>query len=1055
MMTTRQKAILLMLIVAGQASAADNRAVASGRQDIVYLAPATEPYEAMPLGNGNLGVMLSNERGMSYKFNPGSFFASADQNQHLYSSGMVDLQLPEAWKKGFVEQRLTLFDGTIVTEFKTGQARHRITSWIVDGLDLLIVKIDSDEALPTFKMDLWLHDRSKIPCGYGPPPPVKAAMSGNEMSLVSIGLSRRRATCLLVSPWDGKATVTQVDPLRLSMTLAADGRKTLILAMANPVTFGNPATSEQALEAARAVLAKARKTGESALRQAHDDYWHTFWNKSMILLRSDDGLAEFSENLYYFFLYQMAGCSRGKEAPKFNGGNYTFYEDLRSWGGQYWYQNTRELFWALLPADHPELWTPFIDLYVRNLPAARTLAREMYGYPGACYEETMGRDGSGDKRSNPYTTLYVTTGTEMACQLYRFWLYNRDDTYLREKAYPVMKDVLAYHCSFLRKKKDGNYHVYPSNARETYWWIEDSISCLAALRTALPYAIAASEHLGIDEELRDQWKDFLANLAPLVTKDGLYAPGTAFPQGQWPPSGLSKVEAVYTPDKRTARDNLRTTNCENETIEPVYPWGLFGLHSPPADLERMRATFAKRPNYEWTFGNAWDWSLPAAARLGLPAEAVKCLRQYVCNIQEFPAGFSSTPAARPDRWGKMAPDSIALDSSGVLAAGVQEMLLQSYSGRIRVFACMPKGWRGEFTLAAEGGFLVSSRLQADGGIPFITLVSRRGGPCAVVNPWQGEARLETGGKSSPLGAAAEFFLETQAGETYELRPHQAVTEAAPISTTRNIGPKWPFHEGADDTAEAYLKRHSGYGFLGITRDGQNPMRNKVKMATGEDVYPNPPKRLLAADFDTSLDAAGAAGPIPAEGNGAKRMMDGGAANKKGGGVVDLGYSGNERALLKYSAKGNLDPRQGTLAFWVKTAWDWDPQQVKASQNLVTIPLGTKSDKIAVNAYMHPDSAFVGFYVQENDKLHASYFRVAWKKDEWHHLAATWNGWRTRLFVDGKRVDNAFWGDTRFQLRQTPEWIMVGPGDAATPRQAKGIRIDDLQIWDQPLRNIVK
>ena len=78
-----------------------SRGIESGRNDVVYLAPATEPYEGLPLGNGLLGVMVSNQRdGMTYKFNHSSFFASADENQMLWSSGELDVNVPDAWMAG-------------------------------------------------------------------------------------------------------------------------------------------------------------------------------------------------------------------------------------------------------------------------------------------------------------------------------------------------------------------------------------------------------------------------------------------------------------------------------------------------------------------------------------------------------------------------------------------------------------------------------------------------------------------------------------------------------------------------------------------------------------------------------------------------------------------------------------------------------------------------------------------------------------------------------------------------------------------------------------------
>jgi len=106
------------------------RAVVSGRNDVVYLAPATEPYEALPLGNGRLGVMMRNQGGITWLFNHGSFFANAAQDNDLLSSGEVTLALPENWQRCLVEQRLGLHDATLVTRYQTGGDTHTVTSWM-------------------------------------------------------------------------------------------------------------------------------------------------------------------------------------------------------------------------------------------------------------------------------------------------------------------------------------------------------------------------------------------------------------------------------------------------------------------------------------------------------------------------------------------------------------------------------------------------------------------------------------------------------------------------------------------------------------------------------------------------------------------------------------------------------------------------------------------------------------------------------------------------------------------------------------------------------------
>ncbi len=110
----------------------------------------------------------------------------------------------------------------------------------------------------------------------------------------------------------------------------------------------------------------------------------------------------------------------------------------------------------------------------------------------------MSRAGNGDKRNNPYTCLYHTTGTEAARHIHQIYLFTRDEKFLREKAYPMLKETLTFHLSMLHKEADGLYHVYPCDARESYWWIKDSITDLSALRATLPILIHESERLGVD-----------------------------------------------------------------------------------------------------------------------------------------------------------------------------------------------------------------------------------------------------------------------------------------------------------------------------------------------------------------------------------------------------------------------------------------------------------------------------------------------------------------------------------------------------------------------------
>jgi hypothetical protein len=161
------------------------------------------------------------------------------------------------------------------------------------------------------------------------------------------------------------------------------------------------------------------------------------------------------------------------------------------------------------------------------------------------------------------------------------------------------------------------------------------------------------------------------------------------------------------------------------------------------------------------------------------------------------------------------------------------MQLQSYGGVIRVFPAWPKGWQSEFTLVAEGGFLVSSRIGESGEIPEIRIQSWLGKPCTVANPWPGEVNIGTPSGEHVVARMETITIETKPGDVYVLRPIAEVPDPASIPVARNEGPKWPFHQGASDTIESYMKRTDSFGMIGIAKDGQNLTRNRVQKALAE------------------------------------------------------------------------------------------------------------------------------------------------------------------------------------------------------------------------------
>jgi hypothetical protein len=107
---------------------------------------------------------------------------------------------------------------------------------------------------------------------------------------------------------------------------------------------------------------------------------------------------------------------------------------------------------------------------------------------------------------------------------------------------------------------------------------------------------------------------------------------------------------------------------------------------------------------------------------------------------------------------------------GVHLAAMNESLLQSYNGKIRVFPALPNDASlvTRFTLAATGGFLVTSEREG-GDVKYVGLASALGNMATVINPW-GTAAVQVRkiGVSAPVMSASTGTLTfaTDAGGVY-------------------------------------------------------------------------------------------------------------------------------------------------------------------------------------------------------------------------------------------------------------------------------------------------
>ena len=113
------------------------------------------------------------------------------------------------------------------------------------------------------------------------------------------------------------------------------------------------------------------------------------------------------------------------------------------------------------------------------------------------------------------------------------------------------------------------------------------------------------------------------------------------------------------------------------------------------------------------------------------------------------------------------------ESLGIIAP-IQEMMMQSWDGSIRVFPAWKKDMNGKFsTLRAEGAFLVSCKFE-NGVIHPVGIFSEKGNACRVANVWKTPVRvIDEMGKEVRHVMDGEYIeFGTEVGHRYEVTPEQ-------------------------------------------------------------------------------------------------------------------------------------------------------------------------------------------------------------------------------------------------------------------------------------------
>ncbi|MCU1295389.1 MAG: glycoside hydrolase family 65 central catalytic, partial [Bryobacterales bacterium] len=539
------------------------------------------------------------------------------------------------------------------------------------------------------------------------------------------GSSGRPFGSLAAITADGRnVSAVVTDPLTVTISFKPyqDGRFRILVAAPHFDGRQNPPNL------VRQALATASSPG-------HQLWWHDFWNRAAaIKITSPDGTGEYMENLRNIYLFDAA-AEKGVEYPGSQAGiadMLSSARDAHRWDSSaFWHWNLRMQVAANIGAGLPELNAPYFNLYRENLPAIeRWTRRNMKGGTGACVPETMRFNGPGieyestwspisigrdcDATFKPYfNARTLSTGAEVSLWIWQQYLATGDHGFLARN-YPVIAASARFLLAYQKPGADGLLHTSPSNAHETQWDVTDPTTDIAAARALYPVTIHAAKLLGRDPGLVRRLE---ASLAKIPSFPRTQATGTLT---LLPPSADGDAQDVIAESYSPSAPNH---NAENIGLEPVWPYGLIGDTSPLFALARR--TYEHRP-----FRSVADWSFDPiqAARLDLGGEAGKTLKEITERSQHSVNGLAN--------WDKQYRE-FYIEQAGVVAAALQEMLVQDYDGLLRIAPAVPPGWD------VDGSVYVRERTKVDvqvaGGVVTTAVIEAgTAQSLRVRNPWPGQ-----------------------------------------------------------------------------------------------------------------------------------------------------------------------------------------------------------------------------------------------------------------------------------------------------------------------------